>query len=124
VIVSGDLTDDGLIFQFEKAKEEIERFNCPNLIVFPGNHDYRHTGYLLFEKFFPLSSKTVQEFDNGNVIVVTVNTSRPDRDEGEIGNKQILWKVDLPNVTSNTRIYFCGTTRPYYQMSTFTALMN
>jgi len=48
VIVSGDLTDDGLIFQFEKAKEELEKFDCPNLIVFPGNHDYRHTGYLLF----------------------------------------------------------------------------
>jgi Icc protein len=85
VIVSGDLTDDGLIFQFEKAKEELEKFDCPNLIVFPGNHDYRHTGYLLFEKFFPSSSKSVREFDNGNVIVVTVNTSRPDRDEGEIG---------------------------------------
>jgi Icc protein len=102
IIVSGDLTDDGLIFQFEKAKEEIERFNCPNLIVFPGNHDYRHTGYLLFEKFFPSSSKTVQEFDNGNVIVVTVNTSRPDRDEGEIGNKQILWMEQVMSSYSET----------------------
>lgn len=91
IIISGDLTDEGLIFQFEKAKKELERFDCPNLIVFPGNHDYRHTGYLLFEKFFPVSSKTVWEFDNGNVIVITVDTSRPDRDEGEIGNKQILW---------------------------------
>jgi 3',5'-cyclic AMP phosphodiesterase CpdA len=42
VIVSGDLTDDGLIFQFEKAKEEIERFKCPNLIVFPGSVDPMH----------------------------------------------------------------------------------
>jgi 3',5'-cyclic-AMP phosphodiesterase len=91
LIVSGDLTDDGIIFQLEKAKSEIERFDCPNLIVFPGNHDYRHTGYLLFEKFFPSSSKVVREFDKGNVIVVTINTSQPDRDEGEIGNKQLTW---------------------------------
>jgi Icc protein len=91
IIVSGDITDEGLIFQFELAKKEIEKFDCPNLVIFPGNHDYRHTGYLLFEKFFPSSSNSVHEFDNGNVIVLTVNTSRPDRDEGEIGNKQILW---------------------------------
>src|SRR5215510_1514729 len=91
LIVSGDLTDDGLIFQFEKAREEISRINCPNQVIFPGNHDYRHTGYLLFEKYFPLSSKNIQEFDNRNIIVVTVNTSQPDRDEGEIGSKQIQW---------------------------------
>lgn len=91
IIVSGDITDEGLIFQYEMAKKEIEKFYCPNMVIFPGNHDYRHTGYLLFEKFFPSSPNSVQEFDNGNVIVVTVNTSRPDRDEGEIGNKQILW---------------------------------
>jgi 3',5'-cyclic AMP phosphodiesterase CpdA len=91
LIVSGDLTDDGLIFQFEKAREEISRIHCPNQVIFPGNHDYRHTGYLLFEKYFPLSSKNIQEFDNRNIIVVTVNTSQPDRDEGEIGSKQIQW---------------------------------
>ena len=31
------------------------------------------------------------EFDDGKVILVTVNTARPDRDEGEIGRSQILW---------------------------------
>jgi len=87
IIVSGDLTDDGLIFQFQQAKKEIEKFNCPNLIVFPGNHDYRHTGYLLFKKFF--SSRQVYEFDD--IVVLTVGTARPDRDEGEVGNRQNLW---------------------------------
>ena len=62
IIISGDLTDDGLLFQFEQARKEIDRFNCPNLIVFPGNHDYRHTGYLLFKKFFPFT-KQIYEFD-------------------------------------------------------------
>ena len=56
IIVSGDLTDDGLIFQFEQARQELQRFVCPKMIVFPGNHDYRHTGYLLFEKYFPSSN--------------------------------------------------------------------
>ena len=88
IIISGDLTDDGLLFQFQQARTEINKFNCPNLIIFPGNHDYRHTGYLLFKKFFP-SSKQIYEFDD--VVVLTVGTARPDRDEGEVGHRQNLW---------------------------------
>jgi 3',5'-cyclic AMP phosphodiesterase CpdA len=87
IIISGDLTDDGLVFQFQQARREIKRLNCPNLIIFPGNHDYRHTGYLLFKKFFP--SKQIYEFDD--VIILTVGTARPDRDEGEVGHRQNLW---------------------------------
>ena len=89
IIISGDLTDDGLLFQFEQARKEIDRFNCPNLIVFPGNHDYRHTGYLLFKKFFPFT-KQIYEFD-ANIVVVTLGTARPDRDEGEVGHRQSIW---------------------------------
>jgi 3',5'-cyclic AMP phosphodiesterase CpdA len=89
IIISGDLTDDGLLFQFEQARKEIDRFNCTNLIVFPGNHDYRHTGYLLFKKFFPFT-KQIYEFDD-NIVVVTLGTARPDRDEGEVGHRQSIW---------------------------------
>jgi len=100
LIVSGDLTDDGLVFQFEKAREEIKRLECNNLIIFPGNHDYRHTGYLLFKEYFPIakpdSSKVYEYKDNNNnnpqtVIVTTVDTARADRDEGEVGYVQNLW---------------------------------
>jgi 3',5'-cyclic-AMP phosphodiesterase len=91
LIISGDLTDDGLVFQFEKAQKELQRFDCPNLVIIPGNHDYRHTGFLLFKKFFPAFSKRVQQFDQGRVVIVTANTARPDKDEGQIGHRQILW---------------------------------
>ena len=87
IIVTGDLTDEGLLFQFDKARNELKRFACPNIIVVAGNHDYRHTGYLLFKKFFP--SKQVYEFEEA--IVVTLGTARPDRDEGEVGYRQNLW---------------------------------
>jgi 3',5'-cyclic-AMP phosphodiesterase len=89
IIISGDLTDDGLLFQFQQARTEINKFNCSNLIIFPGNHDYRHTGYLLFKKFFP-SSKQIYEFDD-DIVVLTLGTARPDRDEGEVGHRQNLW---------------------------------
>jgi len=87
VIVTGDLTDDGLLFQFEKARKELMRIDCPDLIVLAGNHDYRHTGYLLFKKFFP----TRQIYELGELVIVTLGTARPDRDEGEVGYRQNLW---------------------------------
>src|SRR5919109_1853067 len=72
IIVTGDLTDDGLLIQFEKARNELKRFSCPNMIVIAGNHDYRHTGYLLFKKFFP--TKRIHEFDDA--IIFTLGTAR------------------------------------------------
>jgi 3',5'-cyclic-AMP phosphodiesterase len=101
IIISGDLTDDGLIFQFQQARAEIKKFNCHNLIVFPGNHDYRHTGYLMFKKFF--SSKQVYEFDD--VVLLTIGTARPDRDEGEVGHRQNLWMEEsLKKYSGKTKI--------------------
>ncbi|MFL6473925.1 MAG: metallophosphoesterase family protein [Nitrososphaera sp.] len=87
IIVTGDLTDDGLLIQFEKIRKELGRFSCPNMIMVAGNHDYRHTGYLLFKKFFP--TKQIYEFDDA--LILTVGTARPDRDEGEVGYRQNLW---------------------------------
>jgi 3',5'-cyclic-AMP phosphodiesterase len=101
IIISGDLTDDGLIFQFQQARTETKKFKCHNLIVFPGNHDYRHTGYLLFKKFF--GSKQIYEYDD--VVVITVGTARPDRDEGEVGHRQNLWMEEsLKKYTGKTKI--------------------
>lgn len=87
IIVTGDLTDEGLLPQFELARKELARFDCQNLIVIPGNHDYRHTGYLLYKKFFP--GKQINDMDD--VVVVTLGTARPDRDEGEVGYRQLKW---------------------------------
>ncbi|MDQ4073129.1 MAG: metallophosphoesterase, partial [Thermoproteota archaeon] len=96
----GDLTDDGLVFQFEQARSAISKLKCDNIIIFPGNHDYRHTGYLLFEKFFPIArpdSSNVYEFREGHgshqtvVVVATIGTAVPDRDEGEVGHSQNVW---------------------------------
>ncbi|MEK0320284.1 MAG: metallophosphoesterase family protein, partial [Nitrosopumilus sp.] len=58
------------------------------IISISGNHDYRNTGYLLFKKFFPF--ETVNELDD-DVVLVTVGTARPDRNNGEVGYRQNLW---------------------------------
>lgn len=94
VIISGDLTDDGLIFQFQQAHSLIQKIKCPNLIALPGNHDYRHTGYLLFKKFFPFSNQ-IHEYEN--LVILTLGTARPDRDEGEVGHRQNVWMENILN---------------------------
>lgn len=87
IIVTGDLTDEGILPQFERARKELQRFDCKHLVVVPGNHDYRHTGYLLFKKFFP----NTQIYDMDDVAIITLGTARPDRDEGEVGYRQLSW---------------------------------
>lgn len=102
IIITGDLTDEGLLFQFERARSELQRFKCSSKIVLAGNHDYRHTGYLLFKKFF--QSKQVFELDD-DVVLVTLGTARPDRDEGEVGYRQNKWMSDiLSNYDGKTKI--------------------
>jgi 3',5'-cyclic AMP phosphodiesterase CpdA len=60
------------------------------MIVLAGNHDYRHTGYLIFKKFFSSSKQQIYEFGD-DVVLLTLGTARPGRDEGEVGYRQNLW---------------------------------
>ncbi|MEK0347941.1 MAG: metallophosphoesterase [Nitrosopumilus sp.] len=88
IVITGDLTNEGLMKEYEECKSLLTKFNVKKIISISGNHDYRNTGYLLFKKFFPF--QTVNELDN-DVVLVTVGTARPDRNEGEVGYRQILW---------------------------------
>ena len=88
IVITGDLTNQGLMKEYKKCKSLLEKFNTKKIITISGNHDYRNTGYLLFKKFFPF--ETINELDN-DVVLVTVGTARPDRNEGEVGYRQNLW---------------------------------
>ena len=88
VVITGDLTNEGLKEQYEKCKTLISKINAEKIIAISGNHDYRNTGYLHFKKYFPF--QRINELDD-NVVLVTLGTARPDRDEGEVGYRQTLW---------------------------------
>ncbi len=88
IVITGDLTNEGLMKEYEECKSLLTKFNAKKIISISGNHDYRNTGYLLFKKFFPF--QTVNELDD-DVVLVTVGTARPDRNEGEVGYRQNLW---------------------------------
>ena len=88
VIVTGDLTNEGLVKEYERCRALLAKLNAKKIITVSGNHDYRNTGYLLFKKFFPF--ETINELSDG-VVLVTLGTARPDRNEGEVGYRQNLW---------------------------------
>lgn len=88
VVVTGDLTNEGLVKEYETCKELLGKIKTKKLITISGNHDYRNTGYLLFKKYFPF--ETINELDKDTVLV-TLGTTRPDRNDGEVGYRQNLW---------------------------------
>ena len=88
ILVTGDLTNEGLMKEYEKCKSKFSKFEADKMITISGNHDYRNTGYLLFKKYFPFEA--VNELGDDTVII-TLGTARPDRDEGEVGYRQNLW---------------------------------
>ena len=88
ILVTGDLTNQGLLKEYEKCKAKFSKFEAEKIITISGNHDYRNTGYLLFKKYFPFDA--VNELDD-NTVLITLGTARPDRDEGEVGYRQNLW---------------------------------
>ena len=88
VVITGDLTNEGLIGQYEKCKEMVSQIKVEKIIAISGNHDYRNTWYLLFKKYFPFKTENKLGDD---VVLVTLGSARPDRDEGEVGHHQNLW---------------------------------
>jgi 3',5'-cyclic AMP phosphodiesterase CpdA len=81
VFISGDLTTDGLISEYELAKEKLKQIEG-KLVIVPGNHDERNLGWKLFPEFFG-DTDFIQNYDD--VILVGLASSEPDKDEGHLG---------------------------------------
>jgi 3',5'-cyclic AMP phosphodiesterase CpdA len=88
VVVTGDLTEEGLLEEFQEAQNYLQRIKCKNLIVGSGNHDARNTGYRLFPRFF---GKPWSITEMGEAVLIMLDSSRPDQDGGEVGYRQRLW---------------------------------
>ena len=92
VAIAGDLTTEGYRWEFEAAKECLDRLERPNVVVIPGNHDAKNVGYRHFEEFFGLREGTaVVPFHDGEAKVVALDSTKPDLDEGEVGREHYAW---------------------------------
>ncbi len=101
IVVTGDITENGILQEYERAREYINMIKCKSILMLSGNHDYRNTGYLLFKRFF--GDKIKQFYEHEECIITTLSTSRPDRDEGEVGYRQNLWLLNTLSKYSNDK---------------------
>ena len=74
VVITGDLTNEGLVDQYEKCKNLISQIDVEKIIPISGNHDYRNTGYLLFKKYFPF--RTENELGDDTCLLYTSPSPR------------------------------------------------
>ncbi|MBN1529445.1 MAG: metallophosphoesterase [Thermoleophilaceae bacterium] len=88
VVVSGDLTSDGLRAEYELAAEYLDRVACERMIVIPGNHDSRNVGYVHFEELF---GERRSELHRDGVSILAVDSTEPDLDHGVIGRGRYSW---------------------------------
>ncbi|OYT28218.1 hypothetical protein B6U98_05385 [Thermoplasmatales archaeon ex4572_165] len=81
VFISGDLTTNGLLTEYEMARDRVDKIDHRCIIV-PGNHDERNLGYHLFPEFFGIPSFT---YSIDKVSFVGLASSEPDKNEGHLG---------------------------------------
>ena len=102
VVVAGDLTSEGYAPQFRQAKRYLDRLEGLQMMVIPGNHDLMNVGFLHFRDAFGKSDRVVRlpfappDDSNGEqpkrfATVVSVNSSKPDLAEGEVGHTRYDW---------------------------------
>ncbi len=92
VAIAGDLTMEGYRWEFEEAKGYLDRIECENVVVIPGNHDAKNVGYRHFEEFFGLREGTAEvAVPEGVAKVVALDSTKPDLDEGEVGREHYAW---------------------------------
>jgi 3',5'-cyclic AMP phosphodiesterase CpdA len=84
-VISGDLTTDGYEREYRIAKEFVDRIECEDLIMVPGNHDSRNVGYIHFEEMFGSRAQTLHKH---GLTIVAEDSSEPDLDHGQIGRSR------------------------------------
>ncbi|MBS7650041.1 MAG: metallophosphoesterase [Candidatus Bathyarchaeia archaeon] len=84
VVHTGDLTDNGVLADYEFAVEKLKMIRF-KVIVAAGNHDERNYGQSLFREMI---SPLEYEVDEGKYRFFVVNSPQPDRDEGRLGRRR------------------------------------
>ncbi len=95
IFISGDLTYDGLLTEYEYAAEMIEQIHGKKAVV-PGNHDEKNLGYKLFPEFFG-ETDFIRKY--GRISLVGLASSEPDKDDGRLGKNRhnLITKGLTPN---------------------------
>jgi 3',5'-cyclic AMP phosphodiesterase CpdA len=90
IFISGDITWEGVLSEYELAAEKIKEFEGSTMVI-PGNHDSRHLGYQLFQEYF---GRLEFYKELGDLGVLGLDSTEPDLDEGHIGRDKYKWIED------------------------------
>lgn len=105
IIVSGDLTAQGYIDEFNNASRFLDDLkSIAATYVVPGNHDACNVGLMHYKKLIG-ERKFVCRDKNTGFIIIGLDSSEPDIHDGQIGIDQIEWlKNELEKISDHTRI--------------------
>ncbi len=87
----GDITQNGTLLDYEFAVEQMKKFKPVSkapLEYLIGNHDALNVGYLLFEELIG-EGKRYFEFEDDELYVLGIDSSKPDQNSGVIHHKTI-----------------------------------
>jgi Icc protein len=102
-VISGDITTDGYEREYQMAKEFVDRIECEDLIVVPGNHDSRNVGYVHFEELFGSRAQTLHKH---GMTIVAEDSSEPDLDHGQIGrNRYQMIEQEFADPAADLRVF-------------------
>jgi len=91
VVISGDLTTEGHVHEYDQVTHYLKSFQVRNQLIVPGNHDARNEGYVIFEELF---GTRYPFYENEHLLILGVDSSQPDIDDGHIG------RSNYPLITS------------------------
>ena len=81
LLVTGDLTTEGLREEYEGAASVLNEVSLPKVII-PGNHDERNYGSAHFEELFGDRFKT---YESEHLAIFAADSAEPDNDAGHVG---------------------------------------
>jgi len=101
-IITGDITDWGLRFEFEMAVQLLEQIEG-EIFAVPGNHDARHEGYKIFQELVGprRNSKPLDD-----LLLIGLDSTSPDLDTGKIGREQRAWMGEQIRSSSRMPVVF------------------
>jgi Icc protein len=81
LLVTGDITTEGLREEYEGAASVLNEVSFPTVII-PGNHDERNYGSVIFEELFGDRFKT---YESDHLAIFASDSAEPDNDSGHVG---------------------------------------
>ncbi|HKD76179.1 MAG TPA: phosphodiesterase [Ktedonobacterales bacterium] len=92
VLITGDLTDEGLPEEYEMLRELLAQLRHPYMVM-PGNHDDRKCLRAAFgdQPWLSCAGELNFGIDVGHVRVLAMDTTVPGFHHGEIGPNPLMW---------------------------------